>query len=123
MNAGVLNDLSSSGEVRNTADDAMEQRWLLQKNVHVSSIRRTHDVVWYHGDVIDEALASSRGCGSGRGFVEALVAGDRVAVVARAQASQNVQKLHNVGVYLISLLLSILVGLTMCGASKSRFST
>jgi len=88
MNAVVLNELSS-GEVKNIADDAVEQRWLLQKNVHVSSIRQTHDVVWYHGDVIDEASARARGCGSGKGFVEALVAGDRVAVLARAQASQR----------------------------------
>ena len=88
MNASVLNELSC-GEVKNTADDAVEQRWLLQKNVHVSSIRQTHEIVWYHGDVIDEASARSRGCGSGNCFGEALVAGDRVAVVARAQASQN----------------------------------
>jgi hypothetical protein len=63
-----------------------KQRWHIQRNVHVSSQVREHEVVWTDdvdgGDFDDEDV--ERGCGTGRGFVHLLRAGDRIAVMARA---------------------------------------
>ncbi|KAJ3575024.1 hypothetical protein NP233_g1367 [Leucocoprinus birnbaumii] len=69
------------------------KRWLVQMNAQASRHIRTHTVTWSRstsfntsgdGGLNEEEYDEKTGSGRGLGFVEALRAGDRIALVARA---------------------------------------
>jgi hypothetical protein len=59
--------------------------WLLQRNVRASQNVRQHTIIWTdideRGEVEDDI---DTGRGQGAGFVRSLIAGDRIAIMARA---------------------------------------
>jgi len=65
--------------------------WTVQSNVRASDKEREHEVVWMKGrdsvKPIEQTSVGKTGAGDGRGFVEELRPGDRVAFYVRAQAS------------------------------------
>ncbi|KAJ7032520.1 hypothetical protein C8F04DRAFT_654139 [Mycena alexandri] len=68
-----------------TSDDAKSTRWELQRNFCASLFSYSHVVTW---NVEVSTTGTASGAGEGEGFVERLIAGDRIAVVARAQYPQ-----------------------------------
>ncbi|KAF7301996.1 hypothetical protein MIND_00765800 [Mycena indigotica] len=68
--------------------DAAKSRWLVQKNFTASYESRTHSVSWYHDTgekFAKNDLDEQTGAGDGRGFVQLLTPGDRIALMVRAR--------------------------------------
>jgi hypothetical protein len=67
-----------------------ERTWLVQRNVRASSDVRQHIVTWTDTSASESEIGSDddgdsdAGRGGGAGFVRSLVAGDRIALKARA---------------------------------------
>ncbi|XP_006456293.1 hypothetical protein AGABI2DRAFT_195472 [Agaricus bisporus var. bisporus H97] len=61
-----------------------KKRWLVQMNVQASRHVRRHDIMWYPNSPHELEYDEKTGSGRGFGFVDALRAGDRIALVARA---------------------------------------
>lgn len=98
-----------------------QTKWHVQSNVTATHQVKTHEVIWQHG-VIEEEATAFNGKGSGEGFLGALRPGDRIAIIARAM----VCSLNNNLLFMIMLReisSSIRDGLTMCQVLESRFST
>ena len=65
-----------------------KQTWLIQRNVRASSDIAQHTITWIAIDACGDGEEDfNMGCGRGAGFVRSLIAGDRVAIMARALVS------------------------------------
>lgn len=82
------NDSDSLGTGFTLVEVDGRKRWHIQRNVHVSLELKDHEVVWTErdgGPARNELeVNDDTGTGNGWGFVRALRAGDRIAVLARA---------------------------------------
>lgn len=76
-------------QVYNTLDKS--NVWRLQANVRASSVDATHHIVWTEDETLDKEQATLLGCGRGTGFVGSLSPGDRIAVIARARVSYEME--------------------------------
>ncbi|KAJ7738133.1 hypothetical protein B0H16DRAFT_1570925 [Mycena metata] len=76
-------------------DGAENTRWELQRNFCASRHPYSHTVTW---TAEGSTTGTAHGAGDGMGFVERLRAGDRIAVVARAQYPQWCNKVEQVEV-------------------------
>lgn len=85
------NDSDSVGKGLTVVEVDGRKRWHIQRNVHVSSELKDHEVVWTDRDddpaEDDTEEDGETGKGKGWGFVRTLRAGDRIAVLARALVS------------------------------------
>lgn len=61
----------------NDRDVWYSDSWNIQHNICASSETRTHVVTWSRSSTISDEEAKERGCGTGGGFLLALVPGDR----------------------------------------------
>ena len=68
----------------NHRDIWYSEGWEIQRNIAQSYESKTHVVTWSRSGTISEVEANRRGCGTGAGFLLALIPGDRIAVIARA---------------------------------------
>jgi hypothetical protein len=122
-------ELQAAGvtQVPNPANTELERTWLIQKNVRASSEVRHHTITWTSVDTgngvgevpdSDSSEDTDTGCGRGLEFVRSLVAGDRIAIVARALVN------HSIAVVLLvtDVFRSIPAGQIMCPAFALRCS-
>ncbi|KAF8724746.1 hypothetical protein AX14_008622 [Amanita brunnescens Koide BX004] len=70
----------------NDRDVWYSDSWNIQHNICASSETRTHVVTWSRSSTISDEEAKERGCGTGGGFLLALIPGDRIAVIARTMS-------------------------------------
>ena len=78
-------DLASAGLIQVTNPLNDKHSWLLQRNARASLNTRQHTIIWTDIDEcgeVEDDIDTGRGLGAG--FVRSLIAGDRIAIMARA---------------------------------------
>ncbi|KAF8735855.1 hypothetical protein AX14_001361 [Amanita brunnescens Koide BX004] len=97
LSMGTMSNETLSRQL-NHRDIWYSEGWEIQRNIAQSYESKTHVVTWSRSGTISEVEANRRGCGTGAGFLLALIPGDRIAVIARAMAGGLVNYVEGIEV-------------------------